>query len=611
MLIQLVQVNKSFDSRPLLSEVSFQLNSGEKVALVGKNGCGKTTLFRLINGEIEPDSGQIIRYPLLRIGFLHQIVQFDSEKSVFDEAVSVFHALEELGQQIERMEAEIETKAKQSGLQPLLDRYAEFQTRWEAEGGYSYQSRTKSVLFGLGFEETDLARSVTELSGGELNRLNLAKLLLRKPNLLLLDEPTNHLDIAAVRWLEDFLRDYPHAFMLISHDRYFLDATVSKVFELSHGNLQEYPGNYSQYLKEREIRLLAYQRNYERQQELIERTEEFIRRNIAGQKTKQAQSRRKMLEKIERIESLPHEKAGARFGFETTVPSGDVVVKLSDLHTGYDNKILTRGIDLTVFRGQRIGIAGPNGSGKTTLLRTILGLQDPLRGRVIRGQNVSMGYYAQTLSDLDLSQTVLEEMRSVASLETDAALRSYLARFLFRTDEVFRPVALLSGGEKSRLSLAKLIFGKSNTLVLDEPTNHLDIPSCEALESSLKTFPGTVILVSHDRYLLSHLADRIIYLDENGGCVHFEGTYEEFEARSKNRSLDSRLDSRRAPNTVVSQDHSSFSDHLSKNERNKIRSRCENIEQEIRRLEHDMKTVLEKLNEPETAGNNLLLKQIN
>jgi ATP-binding cassette subfamily F protein 3 len=611
MLIRLDQVSKSFDSRPLLSEVCFQLNSGEKVALVGKNGCGKTTLFRLINAEIEPDSGQIIRYPHLRIGFLHQIVQFDSEKSVFDEAVSVFRALEELGEEIERLEGEIEAKAKQSGLQFLLDRYAEFQTRWETAGGYAYRYQTESVLFGLGFEERDLTKSVAELSGGELNRLNLAKLLLGKPNLLLLDEPTNHLDIAAVQWLEGFLRDYPYAFILISHDRYFLDATVTKILELSHGALAEYSGNYSQYLEERERHLLNYQKSYERQQEFIERTEDFIRRNIAGQKTKQAQSRRKMLEKMERMETLPQEKLSVRFGFEKAAPSGNVVVRLSDLDTGYKGKVLTHGINLAVFRGQKIGIAGPNGSGKTTLLRTILGLQDPLRGSVTRGHNVMMGYYAQTLSDLNLSLTVLEEMRSVAPLESDATLRGYLARFLFRADEVFRSVALLSGGEKSRLSLAKLIFGKANTLVLDEPTNHLDIPSCEALESSLKAFPGTVILVSHDRYLLSHLAERIIYLDEKGGYIHFEGTYKEFEDQSTSRSFEDQPDSRGDPNMEITAEYPSSCDQISKNERNKIRSRCENIEQEIRQLEENMKMILDKLNEPATAEDHILFKQVN
>jgi ATP-binding cassette subfamily F protein 3 len=612
MLIRFDQVSKGFDPKLLLRQVCFQLNFAEKVGLIGKNGCGKTTFLRLINGELEPDDGQVIKHPHLRIGFLQQIVQFDSEKNLFDEAVSVFRVLEELGQEIESLEAEIETQAKQSGLQSLLDRYAELQTRWEMEGGYSYRSQTKSVLFGLGFDESDLRRRAAELSGGELNRLNLAKLLLSKPNLLLLDEPTNHLDIAAVEWLENFLREYRHAFVLISHDRYFLDATVTKVFELSKGRLEEYSGNYSQSVKERERRLLTYQKSYEQQQELIERTEDFIRRNIAGQKTKQAQSRRKMLEKLERIEDIPQERSSAKFGFEITHPSGSLVMRISDLDIGYQGTTLTRGINLSVFRSERIGIVGPNGSGKTTLLKTILGLQNPLRGRITLGQNVRTGYYAQTLSDLNPSLTVMEEMRSVAPAESDETLRGYLARFLFRADEVFQSVSLLSGGEKSRLALAKLIFGKANTLILDEPTNHLDIPSCEALESALRVFPGTLILVSHDRYLVNSLAERIIHLNGKGEYVYFEGTYREFEAQSAKRGATEGLpDSHQSDRVAVVREPSFANNRLSKNERNKIRSRCETAEQEIRGLEAEIKLTLDRLSEPATAGDHVLFRQLN
>jgi ATP-binding cassette subfamily F protein 3 len=612
MLIRFDQVSKSFDSKPLLKQVCFQLNFSEKVGLIGKNGCGKTTFLRLINGELEPDDGQIVKHPHLRIGFLQQIVRFDSEKNLFDEAVSVFRALEELGQEMERLEGEIETQAKESGLQSLLDQYAELQTRWEMEGGYSYRSQTESVLFGLGFDQNGLGKRVAELSGGELNRLNLAKLLLSKPNLLLLDEPTNHLDIAAVEWLESYLRDYPHGFILISHDRYFLDTAVAKVFELSQGRLDEYSGNYSQAIKERENRLLLYQKSYEQQQELIDRTEDFIRRNIAGQKTKQAQSRRKMLQKLERLEAIPGDRSRAKFGFEMTHPSGSLVLKISDLDIGYQGATLIRKMNLNVFRGERIGIVGPNGSGKTTLLKTILGSQEPVRGRITVGQNVRIGYYAQTLSDLNASLTVMEEMRSVASLDSDETLRGYLARFLFRGDEVFQSVSLLSGGEKSRLALAKLIFSKANTLMLDEPTNHLDIPSCEALESALQAFPGTLILVSHDRYLVNSLAERIIHLDGTGKYYYFEGTYREFEAQSAKRTTgkEDRPSSRQA-DRIAAVGEASANERLSKNERNKIRSRCDTLEQEIRRLEEEIRLALEKLGEPATAGNHLLFRQLN
>ena len=605
MLIHFDEVSKSFASVPLLRQVRFQLNFSEKVGLIGRNGCGKTTFLRLINAELEPDDGQVVKDPHLKIGFLQQIVQFDSEKNLFEEAVSVFQALEALAHKMEELESEIETQAKDSGLQALLNEYAELQMRWEIEGGYSYEAQTKSVLFGLGFDESDLRKRVAGLSGGELNRLNLAKLLLSKPNLLLLDEPTNHLDIAAVEWLEDYLRDYPHGFILISHDRYFLDAVVTKVFELAQGRLEEYNGNYSQAVKERERRLLMRQKNYEQQQEMIERTEDFIRRNIAGQKTKQAQSRRKMLEKLERIAAIPHDRSTAKFGFEMTHPSGNLVLEVSGLDVGYQGTPLIRKLNLSVTRGERIGIIGPNGSGKTTLLKTVLGLQNPLQGYVTLGQNVRIGYYAQTLSELDPSLTVLEQLRSVAPLESDETLRGYLARFLFRREEVFRPVSLLSGGEKSRVALAKLIFSKANTLMLDEPTNHLDIPSCEALESALKEFTGTLILVSHDRYLINSLAQKIIYLNGAGEYQYFEGTYQEFEAHSKTGSTEDALvlrQSEEGPATELGL----IAGRVSKNERSKIKSRCETVEQEIRRLEEDVALALEKLSEPATAGDHSL-----
>jgi ATP-binding cassette, subfamily F, member 3 len=603
MLISLSHIRKSFGSRTVFQDVSFQLNTGEKVGLVGRNGTGKTTLMRMITGDLEPDDGHLARVPQVRMGFMEQMTRVEPERTVFESAVSVFAHIEALGRQIEDLEGEIEAKSQQSqhsDINALLDRYGQLQTRWEMEGGYSYETKTKSVLFGLGFQEKDLEKNASLLSGGELNRLNLARLLLSDPNLLLLDEPTNHLDISAVQWLERFLKDYPHAFLLISHDRYFLDATVSKILEISDGKIEEYPGNYSTYLSERDRRWQLRQKAYEEQQELISRTEEFIRRNLAGQKTKQAKSRRKMLENLERIEAASAGRAPARFRFGLASPSGDLVLKLTNVAIGYDGKLLANSLNFSVYRGRNVGIIGPNGSGKSTLLKTLLGMQKPLKGEIQIGQKVQMAYYDQQLSTLNPQLNVLEEMRTISPLATNETLRGYLARFLFFGDDVFSLIASLSGGEKSRLALAKLIFGKSNTLMLDEPTNHLDIPSCEALEAALQDFPGTVIMVSHDRYLLNKLADQTLFLNGNGNFTAFDGTYEEFEnARAKSIEAPPLTEAPlRKPAPVVDRLEPS-GQKLSKNELFKVKNRCEFLEQEIQRVESLIESTASQLSDPQ------------
>ena len=614
MLIHLDHISKSFGSKTVLKEASFQLNPNEKVGLVGRNGTGKTTLFRIIAGTLESDSGQIVRQPQVRLGFMQQMTHVEPEWTVFESAVSVFAHMEDRAREMELLEAEIESKSQHSDLHSLLERYGQLQTRWEMEGGYSYEARTKAVLFGLGFEERDLEKSAAVLSGGELNRLNLAKLLLSDPNLLLLDEPTNHLDISAVRWLEGFLKDYARAFVVISHDRYFLDATVTRILEIADGKIEEYPGNYSWYAIERERRRELRRKAYEEQQEMIARTEEFIRRNLAGQKTKQAKSRRNMLERMERLEAVSSGKQPARFRFDLNSKSGDVVFKLTKVAVGYDDKILAKGISGTLFRGRNVGIIGPNGSGKSTLLKTLLGRQEPLSGKIQVGQKVDLAYYDQQLSTLDPEASVLEEMRSVSPLATDETLRGYLARFLFFGDDVFHKTASLSGGEKSRLALAKLIFGKSNTLLLDEPTNHLDIPSCEALEEALQDFPGTVIMVSHDRYLLNKLVDQILFLDGESNCTSFDGTYEEFAASQEvPKELQSGLRPvLQAPKEVPAKAEktSSNGQKFSKNELAKLKNRCEFLEQEIQRIEGLVESNSSQLSDPNIVRDFVQFKQL-
>jgi ATP-binding cassette, subfamily F, member 3 len=610
MLVGLNCVSKSFGSNLLLKDVSFQLNFGEKVGLVGKNGSGKTTLLRLIDGELEADYGQVSKNPSVKIGFMRQIPPGNPNNTLLDEALSVFTAMAVLGEEIRSLEAEIESKAQESQLQSLLDRYGQLQTQWELQGGYSYRARTEAVLSGLGFDERKLGKSTAELSGGELNRLNLAKLLLSTPNLLLLDEPTNHLDVSAIKWLETYLKDFPHAFILISHDRCFLDATVTKILEINNGQVEEYSGNYSRYAQEREKRFQSRLKAYGVQREFIEKTEDFIRRNLAGQKTKQAQSRRRVLDKMERIELGRSNGPQAKFRFELDGQSGNIVFKLSNLEIGYGGKSIAKRINLTLLRGERIGIMGPNGSGKTTLLKTLVGLQVPLHGEVSTGPNVNIAFYDQQLSDLTPDLTVLEEMRSVSPLARDETLRGYLARFLFRGDEVFQSVSTLSGGEKSRLALAKLIFGKANTLILDEPTNHLDIPSREALEAALQTFSGTLIVVSHDRYLINKLVGRVIYLDGKGNFRELDASYEDFEvALTNDTNGETNQHSLRSEKTQM-EEKSSASKKLSKNEFNKVKSRCFLLEQEIQKIEGQMKLTTVKLSEPSIARDFVRLSQL-
>lgn len=608
MLVNLNQVSKAFGSNELFRDVTFQINPGDKVGLVGRNGVGKTTLLRLILGETEPDQGQIHRHPQLRIGFMQQISRLDSEKTLFGEALSVFRRLEEMEQEINRLEAEIELKAKGSEVQSLLDRYSQMQTRWEMEGGYDYKARTEAVLFGLGFSRPDLDRDASQLSGGEKNRVNLVKLLLVEPNLLLLDEPTNHLDIPAVRWLENFLADYPHACIVISHDRYFLDATVKRILELANSRVEEYPGNYSWYVSEREGRLAQRRKAYEFQQQLIDRTEDFIQRNLAGQKARQAQSRRKMLGKLERLEPVVSDTAPSRFRFDMDRPSHNLVFRISGLEIGYEASVV-KGIDFHLYRGDRLGVVGPNGSGKTTLVKTLLGKLHPLHGEIQVGPKVEVAFYDQQLEQLDLSATVLDEMRSISPLLSDETLRSYLARFLFRGDEVFQNVASLSGGEKSRLALAKLIFGKANTLIFDEPTNHLDIPSCEALEVALQQFPGTLVIVSHDRYLINRICHRVLYLDGKGGCRWFEGTYHEFETGLAQESVYA-LRSPKAKLEESSTSPLNRAKKLSKNEFNRLKTQCASLEDEIREIEGLAQKTLGQMSDPALASDFLQLHQL-
>jgi len=527
MLFRLSEVHKSYGVQDVLRGASLQLNAGEHVGLVGRNGAGKTTVFRLVRGDETPDRGDVVRARGLRLGLLDQHVHFEPGSTVHESALAAFGHL----QQIEHEMHDLEHRMAEPGaeLEQILERYSDLQHQFEREGGFEYAAKAEAILLGLGFERELWSLETEKLSGGQQNRLGLARLLLAAPDLLLLDEPTNHLDVSAVEWLEEFLQDYGSAYVVISHDRYFLDRACRRIVELENGRASSYTGNYSAYLVEREERRESQQRAYDNQQQLIAKTEEFIRRNLAGQKTKQAKSRRTMLAKLERVEAVRADRSSGDFRLQSIERTGNHVLTVNELSVGYGEKVLASDISFILRRGECLGVIGPNGSGKTTFLRTILSQIAPLTGEVRWGTKVQVGYYAQQLDDLDDRNEIIMELRRVAPASATAGeLRSFLAKFLFTGDDVYKHVQDLSGGEKGRLALAKLIYSRVNVLILDEPTNHLDIPSREALEEALAAYEGTIVTISHDRYFLDRVATQILALDGVGDAEHYDGDYTEY-----------------------------------------------------------------------------------
>ena len=527
MLFRLSDVHKSYGVQDVLRGASLQVNPGEHVGLVGRNGAGKSTIFRLVRGDEAPDRGDVVRARGLKLGLLDQHVHFEPGATVHESALAAFGRL----QQIEHEMHDLEHRMADAGdeLDKILERYSDLQHEFELEGGFEYGAKAEAILQGLGFERDMWSLETEKLSGGQQNRLGLACLLLAAPDVLLLDEPTNHLDVNAVEWLEEFLQEYQSAYVIVSHDRYFLDRCCRRIVELENGRASNYTGNYSDYLVEREERRESQQRAYDNQQQLIAKTEEFIRRNIAGQKTKQAKSRRKMLEKLDRLDAVRRDQSSGDFRLQAIERTGNHVLTVHELSIGYPGKLLARDISFILRRGECLGIIGPNGSGKTTFLKTILNKLKPLEGEARWGTKVQIGYYAQQLDDLDDRNEIIMELRRVAPANATAGeLRSFLAKFLFTGDDVYKHVRDLSGGEKGRLALAKLIYSRVNVLVLDEPTNHLDIPSREALEEALSAYEGTIVTISHDRYFLDRVATQILALDGLGVAEHYDGDYTEY-----------------------------------------------------------------------------------
>jgi ATP-binding cassette, subfamily F, member 3 len=600
MLFRLSNVWKSYGGTEILKGVSFQVNPSEKVGLVGRNGAGKTTVFRMIIGQESPDSGEVVKINGLRLGLLDQHVDFARGETVHTAALSAFKEIHDIEAEMRRLEKQMET----DHTEPTLNRYADLQTAFEQADGFSYAARAEAVLLGLGFSQDLWGDDAGTLSGGQKNRLGMARLLLSGSDVLLLDEPTNHLDVNAVEWLEEFLKEYPKSYVVISHDRYFLDRTSNRVIEMDRGVAVTYKGNYTQYLEERELRREQQLREYENQQSLINKTEEFIRRNLEGQKTKQAKSRRTLLARMERIEAVQSERSGGNFGLRKVERTGNNVLTVEELVIGYRDKQIASDLTFSLHRGEALGIIGGNGTGKTTLLKTVLGSLAPLSGLIQWGTKTDIGYYAQNLEDLDPRNEVIQELRRVAPGADNGTLRGFLAKFLFTGEDVFKPVSALSGGEKGRLALAKLIYSRKNVLVLDEPTNHLDIPSRESLENALGEYDGTIIVVSHDRFFLDEIASQMLAFEDDGTVTSFSGNYTQYhEWREQQRSAKPAQTRRPVALSLTnSVKAAAIESNLSKNQRNQFEKRLKALEIEMPKLEAEAATLTNDISRPEIAS---------
>jgi ATP-binding cassette subfamily F protein 3 len=533
-LLHAEQISKAFAGIPVLQDVSLQLEAHHKVGLIGANGSGKSTLLQILSGDLPPDSGTVERTRRLAIGYLTQEMTLEGERTLYEEVREAFRPL--LDMQAEM--AELETRLGQSeSNSSALQRYGALLETFQAREGYAMQARVEATLYGLGFGAEDLQKPAAQLSGGQKNMAALARVLLEAPDLLLLDEPSNHLDIVATEWLEGFIRDYQGAVVVISHDRYFLDRTVEEIVEIERHRLTPYRGNYSAYVKVKAERLEQQRKAYEQQQADIRRQEEFIRRNMAGQKTKQAQSRQKALERLDRV--APPTTDGRRIGlqFETNQRESHEVIVCRKVHKSYGPHHVLRGVDFTVYRGEKVGLMGPNGAGKSTLLRLLMQQDTADEGTLRLGRNTAATYYDQEMAELNPNATALDEVWQIAPLKSVGEMRSYLARFLFSGDEVYNVIGHLSGGEKSRVALAKLMLSPANLLILDEPTNHLDIPAREALESALSEYPGAALIVSHDRYFLDRIVSRLLYL-RDGRCDAYPGNYTDYQAHLAARQVE-------------------------------------------------------------------------
>jgi ATP-binding cassette, subfamily F, member 3 len=532
-LYRFENVRKSYGPKEVLREVTWQHNPGEKVGLIGRNGAGKTTLLRIALGREEPDGGFFVKANTIRIATVDQALPADLEETLHDYAAGAFEHLHAIESEMRRLE---HAMADGDDSAPVHDRYDALSHRFENEGGYDMVAEVEKTLSGLGFDKDRFGSRLCELSGGQKNRAMLARAILSNPDVLLLDEPTNHLDFSAVEFLEEYLARSRRAYLVVTHDRRFLDRVAQEIVDLENGRLTSYSGGYTAYRRQKAERVLTATRAFEKQQEFIDKEKEYIRRNIAGVNSRQAKGRRTKLARVEVLEKPTEDVTSVGFRFEAARIGGRSFLRTRDLSVGYAPETpIVAGVSFELLRGERLAILGENGTGKTTLLKTLAGRLPALAGSSSTGHDVSIGYYDQELSDLDPRRRAIDAVWDEHPEETEEEMRSYLARFAFRGDEVFAPISGLSGGEKGRLTLAVVMRQQHNLLLLDEPTNHLDLDSREALEESLETFPGSIVLVSHDRAFIDRLATRVLDL-RAGRALLLPGNYTDTaQARAERR----------------------------------------------------------------------------
>lgn len=604
--LQVNGLTKRYGAELILSNIKLEVKEKDRIAIVGRNGAGKSTLLKIIAGELSFDEGEIHKPKDITIGYLAQQMDFDSSETIWDEMLKIFHDLLQQEKKIRTLEKKMgdpDVLKNQQEYDDLLHQYDQLQEAFTQAGGYLYESEIKAVLHGLDFPEEVWDKKVHTLSGGQKTRLSLGKLLLSKPDLLLLDEPTNHLDIHTLTWLEAYLMNYPGAVVIVSHDRYFLDKTVQLVYEISRTKSQKYYGNYSDYLIQKAEKLDREQKQYEKQQSEIKKTEEFIQKNIArASTTKRAQSRRKQLEKLERIDQPISDNASAKFSFTIERKTGNDVLKIENLSFRFkeQNDVLFQNLSLHLQRGDRVALVGPNGVGKSTLLKTIVGQLEPLTGEILLGANVKIGYYEQEQTQLHLDKTVLTELWDEYPLMNEKDIRTILGNFLFSGDDVLRPVSELSGGEKARLALAKLMMEKANFLLLDEPTNHLDLDSKEVLESALMDYPGTILFVSHDRYFINKIATQVFEMQTNQTKLYL-GNYDYYlEKKQEEKELIELKEKEQQKKVTVPTNKTQFElDKEAKKEQRRRKRRMEEIEKEIEQLEQQLEENEHLLYQPE------------
>ncbi|NTS48054.1 ABC-F family ATP-binding cassette domain-containing protein [Streptococcus pyogenes] len=594
-ILQGNKLERSFSGDVLFQNISLQVDERDRIALVGPNGAGKSTLLKLLVGEETPTSGEVNTKKDLTLSYLAQNSRFESDQTIYEEMLKVFEALRQDEKRLRQMEMDMATVSGQD-LTRLMTDYDLLTEHFRQQGGFTYESDIKAILNGFKFDESMWKMTIAELSGGQNTRLALAKMLLEKPELLVLDEPTNHLDIETIAWLENYLANYQGALIIVSHDRYFLDKVATVTLDLTPHGLDRYVGNYSRFMTLKAEKLVAEEKQFDKQQKEIAKLEDFVQKNIVrASTTKRAQARRKQLEKIERLDKPTSARKSAHMTFQADKPSGNVVLTVEKAAIGYNQHVLSEPINLDVHKLDAIAIVGPNGIGKSTLIKSVIGQIPFIKGEVKYGANVEIGYYDQTQSHLTSSNTVLEELWQDFSTTPEVDIRNRLGAFLFSGDDVKKSVAMLSGGEKARLLLAKLSMENNNFLVLDEPTNHLDIDSKEVLENALIDFDGTLLFVSHDRYFINRLATKVLEITENGSTLYL-GDYDYYLEKKAELEELARL---AAGETVEETKEASATDYqlqkANQKERRRLTRRYEEIEARLETIEERIGAIQEDM----------------